>query len=181
EINQRQYSETNLALKECAMLLGRGGGSPYAADARVDRPSKTPWLGGWSSVLFDLGRVQGAAYRPDFAIEFGKDLPAILGLDSMHQKRAIAGLETGQERRVFPGQGTVDLELPAGAQESLALIGVFVAKANNLDLDLGELGSRQALRTRVGRELGRLATPMFGHRKTASMFFAPADLKSADQ
>ena len=46
----------------------------------------------------------------------GKDLPAILVLDSMQDKRSIIVLERGQEKIIFPGRGQVKMELPPGTK-----------------------------------------------------------------
>ena len=60
--------------------------------------------------------AQDDDYKSNIVGGSGKDLPAILGLDSMQEKRTIIILERGKERMIFPGPGAVQLKLPEGSK-----------------------------------------------------------------
>ena len=62
------------------------------------------------------GRTQHDTFKANVVTGSGKDLPAILGLDSMQEKRAILILEKGEEKLVLPGPDPVRIHWPAGTK-----------------------------------------------------------------
>ena len=62
------------------------------------------------------GRTQHDTFKANVVTGSGKDLPAILGLDSMQEKRALLILEKGEEKLVLPGPGPVKIHWPVGTK-----------------------------------------------------------------
>ncbi|CAK0870648.1 unnamed protein product [Prorocentrum cordatum] len=87
-------------------LVRMAEGRPYASVMR----------GTFSIACEYQGSTQLDSYKTNIVSGCGKDLPAILGLDSMQDKRTIIVLERGQEKLLFLGKGQVKMELPEGSK-----------------------------------------------------------------
>eukprot|EP00959_Pyramimonas_sp_CCMP1952_P230898 4826803-Pyramimonas_sp.AAC.1 len=68
-------------------------------------PAPSDTAGTFSIACEHQGSTQIDSYKTNAVSGCGKDLRAILGLDSMQDKRAIIVLERGQEKLIFPGKG----------------------------------------------------------------------------